>query len=46
MESYVHGLQSLGKYPDSYRSLLIPIILGKLPQELRCNITYDSGEEN
>jgi hypothetical protein len=43
MESYVRGLESLEKYPDSYGSILIPIILGKLPQELRLNITRDNG---
>jgi hypothetical protein len=46
MESYVRGLESLGKYPDSYGSILIPIILGKLPKELRRNITRDNGGDD
>jgi hypothetical protein len=46
MESYVHGLESVGKYPDSYGSILILITLGKLPKELRRNITRDNGGDN
>jgi hypothetical protein len=41
MESYIRDLESLEKYSDSYGSILIPIILGKPPQELRRNITCD-----
>ena len=34
-EEYIHGLESLGVYPESYGDLLIPIVMKKLPAELR-----------
>ena len=30
-EGYVHGLESLVVYPESYEDLLIPIVMKKLP---------------
>ena len=35
-ETYIRGLQTLGVSTESYGSLLIPIILKKLPPEIRC----------
>ena len=35
METHVRGLESLGRSHESYGDLLVPIILGKLPHELR-----------
>ena len=34
-EGYVHGLESLDVYPESYGDLLIPIVMKKLPEEVR-----------
>ena len=34
-EGYIHGLESLDVYPESYGDLLIPIIMKKLPEEVR-----------
>ena len=34
-EGYIHGLESLGVYPESYGDLLIPIVMKKLPEEVR-----------
>ena len=39
IESRVRGLQGLGINPDSYDNLLIPIMLSKLPDELRLIIS-------
>ena len=41
METHVRGLTSLGKSQDSYGDLLVPIILGKLPNELRRNLARE-----
>ena len=38
MENHVRGLELLGRSHESYRDLLVPIILGKLPHELRKNL--------
>ena len=34
-ERYIHGLELLGVYPESYGDLLIPIVKKKLPEEVR-----------
>ena len=34
-ESYIRGLESLGVVTDTYGSLLIPVLLKKLPEEVR-----------
>ena len=38
IETHTRGLSSLGKTKDTYGDLLIPIILGKLPMEIRKNL--------
>ena len=38
VESHIRGSDALGKSEDSYGTLLIPIILGKLPAETRSNL--------
>jgi len=35
MESFIRGLESLDQSQDTFGSLLIPIILGKLPSEMK-----------
>ena len=34
-EGYIHGLEALCVYPESYGDLLIPIVMEKLPEEVR-----------
>ena len=41
METYVRGLESLGQTDDTYGSLLVPIILNKLPGEIRKNLARE-----
>jgi hypothetical protein len=41
METHVRGLASLGKSHESYGDLLVPIILGKLPNNLRRNLARE-----
>ncbi|KAL5009405.1 hypothetical protein ScPMuIL_014986 [Solemya velum] len=45
METYIRNLQSLGQCQDSYGTLLIPIIIGKLPADVRRNISRDNGSD-
>ena len=41
MESYIRGLQSLGQGQESFGNLLVSIILGKLPADVKRNMTRD-----
>ena len=41
VENHIRGLSSLGKSQESYGALLIPIILGKLPIEIRHNLAQE-----
>ena len=40
---HVRGLQSLGISPDQYGSLLIPIIMAKLPNDIRLEVARKSA---
>ncbi|XP_071153114.1 uncharacterized protein [Mytilus edulis] len=46
IETYVRGLESLGQSQDSYGTLLVPIILKKLPGEIKKNLAREHGTEN
>ena len=46
METYVSGLESLGQTDDTYGSLLVPIILNKLPGEIRKNLAREHRSTN
>ena len=41
LETHIRGLASLGKAQESYGDLLIPIILGKLPNHVRKNLARE-----
>ncbi|XP_063417007.1 uncharacterized protein LOC134699325 [Mytilus trossulus] len=43
MESLVRGLESLGQTQDSYGNLLVPIIINKLPGEIRKHLAREHG---
>ena len=45
MESHTHSLQSSGTPQDSYRSMLVPIILRKLSADMHRNITKAHGSD-
>ena len=45
VESHVRSLQSLGTSQEMYGSMLVPIILTKLPTEVRRNIARSHGTE-
>ena len=42
-EIYIQGLDSLGQAEDTYGSLLVPVILQKLPEETRRNLRRVHG---
>ncbi|MCG8033931.1 MAG: DUF1759 domain-containing protein, partial [Candidatus Thiodiazotropha taylori] len=46
LETYIRGLESLGQSQDSYGSLLVPIVIDKLPPEVRSNMTRNNGSSN
>ena len=46
METFVRGLESLGQTDDTYGSLLVPIILNKLPGEIRKNLAREHKSTN
>ena len=46
METYIRGLESVGQYQDTYGSLLVPIVLDKLPGEIRKNLAREHGDSN
>lgn len=41
VENHIRGLSALGKSKDSYGTLLVPIVLGKLPIETRRNLARE-----
>ena len=45
-ESYIRGLESLDRMESSYGALLVPVILKKLPEEIRKNIAREHGSWN
>ena len=44
LETYIRGLKALGKCEDNYGDLLIPIILEKLPSQLKTQISREHGD--
>jgi hypothetical protein len=44
-ESYVRGLEALGKAPDTYGDLLVCILLDKLPIEIRKNVARQHDQK-
>lgn len=44
-EGHIRSLSSLGKSEDSYGSLLVPIILGKLPAKVKQNLVRAHGKK-
>ena len=45
VELHVHGLKSLGVTADSYGSLLLPVLMKRLPQELRLIISRKTSDD-
>jgi hypothetical protein len=46
VETFVRGLESFGQAQDTYGSLLIPIVLNKMPSEFRKNLAREHGSTN
>ena len=46
VNSHIHSLQSLGVEPDSYSSLLCPILVNKLPFDLQLLISRKVSEDD
>ena len=46
IESYIRGLESLGKSEDSFGDLLVPVLTEKLPPSFKLHITRQHGSPN
>ncbi|XP_053378517.1 uncharacterized protein LOC123533242 [Mercenaria mercenaria] len=46
LESYIRGLESLGECQSNYGTLLVPVIIDKLPAEIRKNLAREHGSDN
>ncbi len=46
VETYIRHLESLGKSPDTYGTMLVPIMLEKLPVEFRHNIARTNQKQS
>ena len=42
IENHTQDLSSLGKFESTYGDLLVPIILAKLPRDIRQNLTKEN----
>ncbi|XP_006819849.1 uncharacterized protein LOC102803860 [Saccoglossus kowalevskii] len=45
LETHIRGLKSLGKTEESYGELLVPIVLDKLPQSVKIQISREHGDK-
>lgn len=45
-EIYIRGLESLGQMESSYGALLVPVIMKKIPDEIRKNMVREHGSSN
>ncbi|XP_048770094.2 uncharacterized protein LOC125676243 [Ostrea edulis] len=45
-ESYIRGLESLGQEEETFGTMLIPILMDKLPSDLKINITRHNGSDH
>jgi len=43
IELHIRGLKTLGTTEESYSAMLIPIIMSRLPMEIRTNIAHEHG---
>ena len=44
-ESYIRGLESLGQQEETFGTMLIPILMDKLPSNVKINITRANGSD-
>lgn len=45
-EIYIRGLESLGQMESLYGALLVPVIMKKIPDEIRKNMVREHGSSN
>ena len=46
MESYIHSLESMGQFQEAYGCLLVPVVLDKLPSEIRKHLAREHSDSN
>ncbi|XP_060571807.1 uncharacterized protein LOC132729986 [Ruditapes philippinarum] len=45
LEAYIRGLESLGQCQNTYGTLLVPVIIDKLPAEIRKSLARENGND-
>ncbi|XP_060594283.1 uncharacterized protein LOC132748688 [Ruditapes philippinarum] len=45
LEAYIRGLESLGQCQNTYGTLLVPVIIDKLPAEIRKSLARENGSD-
>ncbi|XP_060593550.1 uncharacterized protein LOC132748019 [Ruditapes philippinarum] len=45
LEAYIRGLESLGQNQNTYGTLLVPVIIDKLPAEIRKSLARENGSD-
>ncbi|XP_052227387.1 uncharacterized protein LOC127842104 [Dreissena polymorpha] len=46
METHIRNLESIGQQQDTYGDLLVPVILEKLPADIKRNLARERGDTN
>lgn len=46
MEMYIRCLEAMGQCQENYGNLLVPVILDKMPSEIRKQLARENGENN
>jgi hypothetical protein len=46
METYIRSLEAMGQCQENYGNLLVPVILDKMPSEIRKQLARENGENN
>ena len=46
METYIRSLEAMGQNQENYGNLLVPVVLDKMPSEVRRQLTCENGDND
>ena len=46
METYIRSLEAMGQCQESYGNLLVPVVLEKMPGEIRKQLARENGDND
>lgn len=46
MDTYIRSLEAMGQCQESYGNLLVPLVLEKMPGEIRKQLSRENGEND